>query len=110
MREWMNRQKKEMNRQALVYEKQLSMYKQQIEQMNERERLRVETIKARVRLNDKMLILDDNCSKWITESIKNISNDESWKSIDVRNRIVVMIWMLETNDTLPSLIWINYYY
>ena len=109
MREWMNRQKKEMNRQALVYEKQLSMYKQQIEQMNERERLRVETIRARVRLNLCLIILDDNCSKWITESIKNISNDESWKSIDVRNRIVVMIWMLETNDSLPSLIWINYY-
>ena len=59
----MNRQKKEMNRQALVYEKQLSMYKQQIEQMNERERLRVETIKARVRLNEYVLILDDNCTK-----------------------------------------------
>ena len=59
----MNRQKKEMNRQALIYEKQLAMYKQQIEQMNERERLRVETIKARVRLNEYVLILDDNCSK-----------------------------------------------
>ena len=44
----MDRQKKEMNRQALIYEKQLAMYKQQIEQMNERERLRVETIRARV--------------------------------------------------------------
>ena len=44
----MNRQKKEMNRQALIYEKQLAMYKQQIEQMNDRERLRVETIRARV--------------------------------------------------------------
>ena len=44
-----------MNRQALIYEKQLAMYKQQIEQMNERERLRVETIRARVKMDGWML-------------------------------------------------------
>ena len=44
-----------MNRQALIYEKQLAMYKQQIEQMNERERLRVETIRARVSMNIQVL-------------------------------------------------------
>lgn len=38
-----------MKRQAVAYDQQIDMLKQQLNQVNERERLRVEAIKARVR-------------------------------------------------------------
>ena len=44
----MNRQKNEMKRQTVAYEQQISQVKQQLQQVNERERLRMEAIKARV--------------------------------------------------------------
>lgn len=42
------RQKNEMKRQAVAYEQQVEGLKQQLNQVNEREKLRVEAIKARV--------------------------------------------------------------
>lgn len=41
-------QKNEMKRQAVAYEQQVELLKQQLNQVNERERLRVEAIRARV--------------------------------------------------------------
>ena len=43
-----------MKRQAMAYEQQIDTLKQQMNQVNERERLRVEAIKARVGAFDKI--------------------------------------------------------
>lgn len=64
-------QKNEMKRQAVAYEQQVELLKQQLNQVNERERLRVEAIRARVGI-EWSWESDVHCTEWTSNIIKDI--------------------------------------